>query len=417
MSIKKSSLERLEKNKSDWCLADMLLTAVPTPEFPSFKELVMQAQKNMQAAPVEFDLNLTRTLIPLKDMSESHLSALLNDALVEVCAGQTLFSAGSYDHHHVYLLHGDVSLIDGDGNYSRVKGRSSLLPIAHHQPRRCTAVAETDCSILRIESERLDKLLTWSQATDYLQLVISRERDLDEDVDWMMMVLKSNLFFKVPPLNVEQIFSRLTPQVVYAGDVVIRQGEMGEHCFFIKEGEADVTRHVDNKRQLLATIGVGRCFGEDALVNETVRNATVIMRTDGVLMRLEKQDFFRLLKEPSVSTLAFASLDESMANGIVTVDVRSEEEYSESHLPKAVNIPLNILAIKSRLLKKENLYIFYCDTGRRSRAAAHLLAIHGYKTLALENTSQLFSATGQTLLTDRRNYVLRAGEAMAGRSD
>ncbi|HTF95035.1 MAG TPA: cyclic nucleotide-binding domain-containing protein [Cellvibrio sp.] len=378
----------------------------------------MQAQKNVQIATIEFDLNLTRTLIPLKDMSESHLLALLNDALVEVvCAGQILFSAGSYDAQHVYLLHGDVTLIDETGNHSRIKGRSSLLPIAHQQPRALTAIAETDCSILRIDSEKLDKLLTWSQVADYLQLIISRERDLDEDVDWMMMVLKSNLFFKVPPLNVEQIFSRLTPQVVYAGDVIIRQGEMGEHCYFIKEGEADVTRHADNKRQHLATIGVGRCVGEDALVNETSRNATVMMRTDGVLMRLEKQDFYRLLKEPNVSMLGFSELESTLAKGIVAVDVRSEEEYSEAHLPKAVNVPLNILAIKSRLLNKENLYVFYCDTGRRSRAAAYLLAEHGYKTLALDNCSQLFSAADKTLLNDRRNYVLRAGVAMPGRVD
>lgn len=378
----------------------------------------MQAQKTVQIAPVEFDLNLTRTLIPLKEMSESHLMALLGDALLEVvCAGQTLFTGGSYDAQHVYLLYGDVALVDDTGTRTLIKGRSSLFPIAHQQPRAVTAVAETDCSVLRIDSERLDKLLTWSQVADYLQLIISRERDLDEDVDWMMTVLRSNLFFKVPPLNVEQIFSRLTPQVVYAGDVIIREGEMGEQCYFIKEGEADVTRHSDNKRQHLATIGVGRCFGEDALVNETVRNATVMMRTDGVLMRLEKQDFYRLLKEPNVSALGFNELEDTLAKGVVTVDVRSEEEYSEAHLPKAVNIPLNILAIKSRLLNKDNLYIFYCDTGRRSRAAAYLLAEHGYKTLALDNCNQLFGNLGKSMLRDRRNYVLRAGEAMPGRTD
>lgn len=365
----------------------------------------------------EFDLNLTRTLVPLKDMTESHLLALLDDAVVEdICAGQTLFAVGSYDAQHVYLLHGDVSLVLEDGSRTQIKGRSSLMPIAHHQPRQFTAVADTDCSVLRINSERLDKMLTWSQVADYLQLMISRERDLDEDVDWMMVVLKSNLFFKVPPLNVEQIFSRLSPQVVYAGDVIIRQGEMGDQCYFIKEGEADVTRHSESGRHHLASIGVGRCFGEDALVNETVRNATVMMRTDGVLMRLGKHDFYRLLKEPSVATLALNELEECIAKGVVAVDVRSDEEYSEAHLPQAVNIPLNILAIKSRLLTKDKLYIFYCDTGRRSRAAAHLLALHGYKTLALENCTHLFTQSGlQQYLNDVQNYVLRDGVAVPGR--
>lgn len=377
----------------------------------------MQAQKSIPMPPVEFDLNLTHTLVPLKNMSESHLLALLNDASLEaVCAGQSLFVAGNYDGQHVYLLHGDVSLVAGDGSRTRIKGRSSLFPIAHQQPRQVTAIAETDCSLVRINSEQLDKLLTWSEVADYLQLNISRERDLDEDVDWMMTVLRSNLFFKVPPLNVEQIFSRLIPQVVYAGDVIIRQGEIGDQCYFIKEGEADVTRHQDNKREHLATIGVGRCFGEDALVNEAARNASVIMRTDGVLMRLGKQDFYRLLKEPVVATLAFNELQNTIAKGAVAVDVRSEEEYSEGHLPQAVNVPLNILAIKSRLLNKENTYLFYCDTGRRSRAAAHLLAQQGYKTLALDNCAQLFTPQAQLIhLTDTQNYLLRDGLAVAGK--
>lgn len=379
----------------------------------------MQAQKTTGMSSVEFDLNLTRTLVPLKEMGESHLLALLDDSLLEtVCAGQSIFMAGSYDEQHVYLLHGDVSLVSHDGSRTLIKGRSSLFPIAHQQPRQVTAIAETDCSLLRIANEQLDKLLTWSQVADYLQLNMSRERDLDEDIDWMMTVLRSNLFFKVPPLNVEHIFSRLTPQVVYAGDVIIRQGEIGDRCYFIKEGEAEVIRYQDNKREHLASIGVGRCFGEDALVNEAARNATVMMRTDGVLMRLEKQDFYRLLKEPVVASLAFNELQSCMANGMVAVDVRSDEEYSEGHLAQSVNIPLNILALKSRLLNKENNYVFYCDTGRRSRAAAHLLVQQGYKILALDNCAQLFTPQAQVqYLTDTKNYVLRDGYAVAGNND
>jgi hypothetical protein len=62
-----------------------------------------------------------------------------------------------------------------------------------------TGVPASAC--LRI-GERLDQLLTWSEIADYLQLRISRQRDLDEDIDWMMTVLRSNLFFKAPPINV-----------------------------------------------------------------------------------------------------------------------------------------------------------------------------------------------------------------------
>jgi|SRR5690554_376948 len=376
----------------------------------------MYAQKNDVRAYRDFDLNLTRTLVPLKDMSESHLLALLDDAEIDVvCAGQTIFSQGQYDAQHIYLLHGDVSLSNESGQKTLIKGRATLMPIAHQQPRQCSAVAESDCSLLRVDSERLDQLLTWSEVADYLQINIAHQRDLDEDIDWMTRILKSNLFFKVPPLNIENIFARLTAQVVYAGEVIIRQGQMGDKCYFIKEGTAEVSRHLDGERQVLAKVSIGRCFGEDALVNETYRNATVTMLTDGVLMVLDKQDFYRLLKEPRVAGQVLEQLSSAISEGAVLVDVRSEEEYNESHLQQAVNIPLHLLSIKSRLLSMNTAYIFYCDTGRRSRAAAHLLALQGYQALALDDCSQLFSPSPwASLLNTHDNYVLRDGLAVRG---
>jgi CRP-like cAMP-binding protein len=364
----------------------------------------------------EIDLALTRTLVPLKDMSEAHLLDLLHNSSVEMTfTGQTLFSAGSFDGDHIYLLHGDVALTDGNGNRRLVKGRSTLMPLSAYQPRRETAVAESDGSILRIDSERLDKLLTWSQVSDYLQLNISRQRDLDEDIEWMMTVLKSNLFFKVPPINVEQIFSRLEPQLVYTGDTILRQGELGDYCYFIKEGQAEVIRHQGEQRQHLATITTGRCFGEDALVNDAPRNASVRMLTDGVLMRLSKHDFYRLLREPQVDSLALDMMADAVKAGAVCVDMRSEEEYSAGHLAGAVNIPLSLLAIKARLLSDQVQYICYCNTGRRSRAAAHLLKKQGHNAVALEDCTALFNDPKRDChLEHDTNYLLRQGLAVRG---
>jgi CRP-like cAMP-binding protein len=374
------------------------------------------ANEHSTSRVIDFDLALTKSLVPLKDMSESHLLALLETARTEfVCAGQTLFTAGSYIGEHIYLLHGTLSILLPDQTRQQIKGRTSLLPIINSDPCPYTLIADTDSSLLRINSDKLDKMLTWSNVADYLQLNISRERDLDEDADWMMTILKSNLFFKVPPINVEYIFSRLATQLVYRGDVIIRQGEIGDRCFFIKEGIAEVTRRDDDKTTVLARIGVGRCFGEDALVNDAPRNATITMKSDGVLMSLDKQDFFRLLKEPVVASLPLSELDNKVQLGSVCVDVRTEEEYSQRHLPSAVNLPLNLLAIKARLLNRNTQYIFYCDTGRRSRAAAHLLAQQGYQTLALHQCEQLFHDPAfAAKWEENSNYLLRDGKAVVG---
>ncbi len=65
-------------------------------------------------------------------------------------------------------------------------------------------------------------------------------------------------------------------------------------------GKCIVTRETPlNKEGIkLAELSVGDTFGEEALIAEAKRNATVTMMTDGVLMRLNKQDFRELMNEP-----------------------------------------------------------------------------------------------------------------------
>ena len=383
-------------------------------------------EKDSSAADAAMDLQLLKTLTPLKSMTDSHLTELVQNCQPEtVCRGQELFRPGDYDRHHVYLLHGEVELIDADGSVSQVKGRSSVLPLALAQPRQHKALATTDCSVLRVDSDRLDQLLAWSQIAEYLLLDVAYKREMDEDVAWITTLLRSNLFFKVPPVNVQAIVSSLTPVPVTAGQTILSQGDLGDCCYFIKEGEAAVTRSsgsADSEQQHLANIGIGRCFGEDALLNETVRNATVTMRTDGVLMRLQAKDFIRLLKAPPVARLTLVEWRQLLADQrgpsgerVVTIDVRTGDEYALGHLDEAVNIPLNLLRLKTRLLSRSARYVVYCDTGWRSTAAAHLLSQDGYDVNALESGLNGFDADERMALAGfTQDYVLREGSAVPG---
>ncbi len=355
---------------------------------------------------LSLEMDLASSLIPLKSMSQSHLYQLLQHGEVkDYFQGQVIFKEGDYDSAHHYLLHGDVTLLDSQGNQETIKGGNNLFPLAHSQPRHVTASAASDCRILKLDSRQLSELLTWSQIAEYLLIDIAYQRDLDEDVEWMTTILKSNLFFKVPPTNVSSIFGKLTPMLVSSGDVIIHQGEVGDDCFFIKEGEAIVTKtdEISGNSVFLANIHTGRCFGEDALVNETVRNATVTMKTDGVLMRLDKQDFIRLLKVPEVPEIDWqqASTSESLF-----IDIRTAEEYEAGHVTGAVNIPLNLLRLKTRLMDKEKDYILYCDDGGRSHAATYLLRNLGFNVTTIKSG---LSGTGAPQLELNNSHLLKQG--------
>jgi CRP-like cAMP-binding protein len=309
--------------------------------------------------PTLVDRRLLQFFIPVKSLTEDHLQTLLRDTQVEyLYQGQTLFTAGDNDGQHIYLLHGELTLTDAQGNERvlNAQDEKNCVPVAQSQPRQHTVVALSDCSIIRFNSVALDNMLCWDQAASYISLDITAQRDLDEDADWMLTLLNSNLFYKIPPMNIRAVLNHFQPLVVDAGDVIVRQGQLGDCLYVIKEGEADVYRadSPTDASQWVATLSPGKCFGEDALVNETERNATVKMRTSGVLMRLDKKSFYQLLKKSPVNIVSLARAEELVAQeGARWLDVRTLDEYELGHIPKALHMALDLLKLKQRKLDKD----------------------------------------------------------------
>lgn len=69
--------------------------------------------------------------------------------------------------------------------------------------------------------------------------------------------------------------------------------------------------------------------------------------------------------------------------GYIILDVRTQEEYDESHIPGAILIPNT--EIKERaaeeLVDKDQLILVYCRSGRRSKMAADMLVELGYTNI------------------------------------
>lgn len=65
---------------------------------------------------------------------------------------------------------------------------------------------------------------------------------------------------------------------------------------------------------------------------------------------------------------------------IILVDVRTEAEYIDNHIPGAILLTLDQISAKAGQVipDKNKLYIVYCHTGNRSAQAASLLSSLGY---------------------------------------
>lgn len=333
---------------------------------------------------------LLQTFVPINSLTSDRLDYLLQPHAVETLEpGDVLFRAGDSDGRTVYLLSGEIEIIDASGGRRVLSAGdvASWHPVENIQPRVSTALARTRVNCIRIDSDRLDAVLSWDQAAGYLVMEVAAEVGGDNR-KWIIRLLESNIFYNVPASNIRELFRRMKPVNVRSGDKVLQQGDRADCCFFIKEGAASV--YVDGNK--VAVIDEGRYFGEDGLLTEAPRNASVVMETDGELMRLEKHDFDELLKAPAVGVLTVAEARQKVREGAIWLDVRLPDEYDTGALPAAIRMPLQSLRSKIRLLDNSRLYITYCDTGRRSMAAAFLLRDAGFDVSVLEGGLHSLSA-------------------------
>ena len=133
----------------------------------------------------------------------------------------------------------------------------------------------------------------------------------------------------------------------------------------------------------LAELQVGDTFGEEALISDAKRNATVTMPSDGAVMRLGKDDFKKLLNEPMLDWLSPEEAEKIVADGGKWLDVRLPSEFENQHMDGAINIPLYFIRLKINTLDHDKKYVVCCDTGRRSSAGAYILNERGYQAYVL----------------------------------
>lgn len=205
-----------------------------------------------------------------------------------------------------------------------------------------------------------------------------------DDPQWLFELLNNPSFAKIPPSQLQGLFERFAPVAAEAGQVLVRQGDPGDYYYLIRRGRARVSRVGHAGREIvLAEIGAGQGFGEEALLSGEPRNATVVMLESGVLMRLAAADFDSLLRTPLVHGLDTEAARGLVKDGALLVDVRLEDEFRRGSLAEAINIPLYLVRIKASQLDRQRTLVLFCDDGRRSATAAFLLAQMGFETHVL----------------------------------
>jgi len=334
------------------------------------------------------DVALLQSFSPLEGLKPESLTALAGKTSRKVLPrGRDLFREGVSDKRTFYLIRGEVELRAGDATVGIVRAGTveAKSPLAASQPRRFTARAVTEIEYLSIDCDVLDVLMTWDQTGTYEVSELTADAPVVSG-DWMTTLLQTKAFHRIPASNLQAIFTRLRQVAHRSGDVIIKQGDEGDYFYAIITGTCAVTRESPSNREgiKLAVLGPGDTFGEEALISDSKRSATVTMLTDGSLMCLAKDDFTKLLNEPMLDKIEFDAANDLVASGGARwLDVRLPSESESRPLPGAISLPLYCLRLKLKQLDPTVRYIVVCDTGRRASVGAFILKERGFDAFVL----------------------------------
>ncbi len=355
---------------------------------------------------MDIDIEQLTRFVPLESLDEAALRELGN--LVEISRfprDSQIFNFGDADEEFIYLLEGEVALTSKDGDVKLIEAGDdqARYPLANLKPRQFKgAIRSDEAVIMSIDGQTLERMLAWGNIPSGSDGVMevnesdAFEATVTQDMDWTLALLRTKAFLQLPSSNIEKLFESFEPVPVREGDMVIRFGEPGDFYYIIQEGSCKVTRPTARGEIKLAELHKFDSFGEDALIADEPRNATITMLTDGLLLRLSKEKFSTLLKAPLVKWVSLTEANTLLRNGAVKVDVRTENEYAHNGLKGSINIPLYMMRLKAPAMDANRKYLLYCDTGIRSEAAAFILANRGLDVYVLRGgLSSAFAPTGK----------------------
>jgi CRP-like cAMP-binding protein len=331
-----------------------------------------------------------KRLVPI-----NRLSAETQAELVELCIittyqdGEVIFTQGFEDEFVHYLLDGQAELL-WNGNVVknlRSGSKAAYRALDPPGPKRHTVRAVEHCTIGRFAREEIQ-----SRAAEVHFGGPTRELEVSEiatqqSSNWMIRMLQSELFGTLPATNIQKIFARMEEIQANADEVIVRQGEPGDHYYVVEEGYCEVTRHIAGGNDIhLADLRPGDAFGETALIAGGERNASVTMLSDGRLMRLHKDDFNELIRQPLLQEISVDTAIKLVEAGAVWVDIRYPEEHAENALRESLNMPLSVLRIQAQRLDPKTRYIVCGADPAQNAVAAFLLVERGFDVKYIVDT-------------------------------
>ena len=312
--------------------------------------------------------NQLRQMTPFATMSDDRSRAVIDQGrFMQISEGHLLFKRSTDNVTSHFQLSGQLSLVNDAFENTPFTPENGMRQgmVDESEIHIVSAVAVGECVIFEIERDKLEQFKE------------------DDKKSWMENLLSTPLFEFVPPSNIQALFKRFEPIAVGANQTIITQGDEGDYFYVIKTGRVAIDQTTSEEVKRVAEMGAGSGFGQDALISDAPRNATVTTLESCELMRLSEGDFSELLMTPVIEYVTFEEVEavKSMqSKPPVFVDVRSNLEVQPLAISDPVKrIPLPMLRDEMKALESDPIYfVIGPKRPKIAELAAYLLNEAGF---------------------------------------
>src|ERR1044071_8782182 len=114
----------------------------------------------------------------------------------------------------------------------------------------------------------------------------------------------SDLFQGLSDEELKQLMDMAEPVNLRAGEILIKQGELGDSAYVVISGDFEVQKQSGQSLIRIDVRNPGDVVGEMALLSRGPRNATLIAKTDGEVLRIPQEAFEKLLSSSTTAAMA-----------------------------------------------------------------------------------------------------------------
>jgi CRP-like cAMP-binding protein len=319
-------------------------------------------------------------------LSDGALEALANVVQsVELPEGTVIIKEGEHGDAFYLICEGSVEVTKmneyGQSAKLSILGAGEIfgeMALMTGHPRSSTVTAITDVTLGKINREDFEEIRRLDRA--FSRILERRSRDY-ADFNRIKILQPVAL---LEPEKMSLLISSMDEKRFAPGETIIHQGEKGDAYYIIKSGRVAVIKKKEGREpEQVAEMKSGSGFGEEALIREEPRSATIRAVDETIVLTINKQAFVEVMQKTFIENAFPEDLDAEERERVIFIDARITPEYAEEHIAGAVNVPIEILRDKYEELDRSGEYYTYCTNDSRGMTAAFLMKSMGFHVKAL----------------------------------